>query len=74
MTNRLVNGKTLQEHLQHERKAIRMDESSMDRKPTLIKKSEMKATIGNSPDFVEAMIMLEYLYLKKINSYVEFNF
>jgi len=73
LINKLVNGKTLQEHLQHERKAIRMDESSMDRKPTLIKKSEMKATIGNSPDFVEAMIMLEYLYLKKITSRIEFN-
>jgi hypothetical protein len=73
LSTRLIKGKTLREHFQHERKAIRMDEASLDRKPTLIKKSEMKAAIGNSPDFVEAMIMLEYLYLKKITSRIEFN-
>ena len=70
----MIGNKTLQEYLTEERKAIRLTPSSVDGKKEIIKKSEMIAILGHSPDFVEAMIMLEYLYSKKINSYVEFNF
>lgn len=69
LTDRVVDGKTLYEHYQHERKAIRLDPVSVDGKPRIIKKSQMIAILGNSPDTVETDIMLELLYL----SQTEFN-
>jgi hypothetical protein len=51
------------EHICDERKVLRMKEDGTDGKRTLIKKSEMKQIIGHSPDFIETMLMLEYLYL-----------
>lgn len=63
LVNRIIDGKTLYEHYQHERKAIKLDPISVDGKPRIIKKSEMIALNGNSPDFIETDIMLELLYL-----------
>jgi len=63
LSNRKFDKKTLREHINLERKAIRLDPSSDDGKIGIIKKSEMKSIIGHSPDFVESMLMLEYLYL-----------
>ena len=63
IADRIFCGKTLQEHLTDERKAIRIAPSSVDGKIEIIKKSEMISILGHSPDFVESMLMLEYLYL-----------
>lgn len=63
VADRIISGKTLQEHLTEERKAIRLAPASVDGKIQIIKKSEMIAILGHSPDFVESMLMLEFLYL-----------
>lgn len=63
VADRIIDGKSVIDHLLDERRAIRFAESSYDGKTALIKKSEMKNIIGHSPDFIEAMFMIEFLYL-----------
>lgn len=64
LVDRIINGKTLYEIYQEERKAVILDPISVDGKPRMIKKSEMIALIGHSPDYIETDIMLELLYLQ----------
>ena len=64
LADKIIDDKTLYEHYQQERKAIKLDPRSMNGKPRIIDKSEMIATIGHSPDFMETDIMLELLYLQ----------
>jgi hypothetical protein len=61
---REFNGVSLLDHLILERKAMRWSDDSVDGKLTLIKKSEMKHNVGHSPDYIETMFMLEFLYME----------
>lgn len=62
LANTNFGERTLMEHLIHERKAMRLADSSYDGKKSLIKKTEMKQLLGHSPDFIETFFMIEHLY------------
>ena len=47
----------LRDILMRERKAIRKDEKSYDKGWCIIKKAIMKRIVGNSPDFIEGLLM-----------------
>lgn len=51
--------------LLNERRAIKQDESKMDKGWCLIKKSDMKKLVGHSPDFLEALIMRMIFEVKR---------
>lgn len=55
----------LRQILLNERKVIRADESNTAHGFALPKKSVMKKLIGHSPDFIEAMLMIEIFKIKK---------
>lgn len=67
-------GRKLRDILLNERKAIKQDESKIDKGWCIIKKSVMKDLVGHSPDFIEALIMREYFEIHekvKIPSWVK---
>ena len=47
----------LRQILMRERKAIRPSDDSSDKGFTLIRKAQMKAIVGHSPDYIEALLM-----------------
>ena len=49
----------------HERKVLRQDKDDTDRGFSLPKKKVMKALIGHSPDFIEAILMAMIFLIKK---------
>lgn len=51
--------------LNRERKAIRQSINEADKGFSLIRKTEMKAIVGHSPDFIEAMLMRMIFEIKK---------
>lgn len=70
----LVNRKISTRHAQNvplylilnkERKAVRQNLQEADKGWSIIKKSEMKSLVGNSPDFIEAMFMFFVFFIKK---------
>lgn len=68
MLNRRFNGKgfegrRMRDILLNERKAIKQDESKLDKGWCLIKKAVMKKLVGHSPDFIEALLMIMYFEL-----------
>lgn len=57
--------KLLRDVLLLERKAIVKDERQVERGFSLITKEVMKKIVGNSPDFIEALIMIEIFFIKE---------
>ena len=55
----------LRDILMHERKVLRQDKDDTDRGFSLPKKKVMKALIGHSPDFIEAILMAMIFLIKK---------
>ena len=65
ITTRHANNVPLHLILNKERKAIRQNLQEADKGWSIIKKSEMKTLVGNSPDFIEAMFMFFIFMIKK---------
>ena len=65
ITTRHANNVPLHLILNKERKAIRQNLQESDKGWSIIKKSEMKSLVGNSPDFIEAMFMFFVFLIKK---------
>lgn len=63
VANRKVKGKTVKEHLESERRAIKQDKPDVDGKLCVIPKEQMKTIIGHSPDFWDAFMMREWFEL-----------
>ena len=63
VSSRVIKGKTVRQHLEDERRAIKRDRPDMDGKLAVIPKDEMKTIIGHSPDFMDALMMREWFEL-----------
>ena len=63
-TDKRNNGMTLREILTKERRAVRRDDSFI-KSWKLVTKAVMKSLVGNSPDFIEAMIYSRIFKIKK---------
>lgn len=66
LLGRYFFGKRLRDHIKEEYISLRQDNNRYD-KFKIIDKAEMKAIIGHSPDFIDALYMREYIELIKKN-------
>ena len=55
---------TVKERLMEERRALKRKDSATSRFE-IIEKTQMKLEVGHSPDFIEGLLMIEYLFRKK---------
>jgi hypothetical protein len=55
---------TVKERLLEERRALKRKDSATSRFE-IIEKTQMKLEVGHSPDFIEGLLMIEYLFRKK---------
>jgi hypothetical protein len=55
---------TVKERLLEERRALKRKDSATSRFE-IIEKTQMKLEVGHSPDFIEGLLMIEYLFKKK---------
>jgi hypothetical protein len=55
---------TVRERLMEERRALKRKDSATSRFE-IIEKTQMKLEVGHSPDFIEGLLMIEYLFKKK---------
>lgn len=55
---------TVKERLMEERRALKRKDSATSRFE-IIEKTQMKLEVGHSPDFIEGLLMIEYLFKKK---------
>lgn len=62
--DRIVNGISVRKRLMNERLAVRRKETD-NGKFEIITKLQMKREVGHSPDFIEALIMVEHLMNSK---------
>lgn len=60
---KIVNGKTVEQHLMDERRAIKRDKPDHDGKMAVLPKDKMKDIIKHSPDFMDMWMMREYFEL-----------
>lgn len=69
LLKRIVNGKTIEDHLLDERRVIRTYQKGINWREIfrLIPKEDMKKIIGHSPDFMDAITMREYIETKKVS-------
>lgn len=65
MNTRHASGVPLHLILNKERKAIRQNVNEADKGWSIIKKTDMKQIVGNSPDFIEALLMRWIFFIKK---------
>lgn len=55
---------TVKERLMEERRALKRKDSATSRFE-IIEKTQMKLEVGHSPDFIEGLLMIEYLFRKR---------
>lgn len=60
VAKKIVQGKTIEQHIMDERRAIKRHKPDNDGKLTVIPKEQMKNIIGHSPDFMDMLMMREY--------------
>jgi len=64
VAEKIVDGKSIRDHIIEERRAIKRDRMDMDGKLCIIPKEQMKTIIGHSPDFMDMLMMREFLEFK----------
>lgn len=60
VAKKIIKGKTVEQHIMDERRAIKRNKPDNDGKLSVIPKEQMKNIIGHSPDFLDTMMMREY--------------
>ena len=60
VAKKIIKGKTVEQHIMDERRAIKKNKPDNDGKLSVIPKQEQKNIIGHSPDFLDTFMMREY--------------
>jgi len=60
IAKKVIKGKTVEQHIMEERRAIKKHKPDNDGKLSVIPKEQMKNIIGHSPDFMDTLMMREY--------------
>jgi hypothetical protein len=55
---------TVKDRLMEERRALKRKDSAVSRFE-IIEKTQMKLEVGHSPDFIEGLLMIENLFMKR---------